>query len=93
MTAESKQTSETFSSRFQYPRKPNEKAGVFLKPCEMFISYGLYSWVLEILAQVERTRVLADSLKNAPACPCPSTQSFSGESCPSKRLGSLLVFN
>lgn len=58
----------------------------------MFISYGLYSWVLEIPAQVERTLVLADFLKTVLVCPCPSTQFFC-ESYPGKRPSSLLIFN
>lgn len=56
---------------------------------KMFISYGLYSWALEIPAQVERTRVIADALRTASAC-LSQCESFSCESYLGKRPGSLL---
>lgn len=57
----SKPTAESLSSRVQCPRRPSEKAGLLCSHVKVFTSCGLYSWLLEIPPQVERTCVLADS--------------------------------
>lgn len=87
-----KQANGRASAQVSGPEKPEEEAGVFLERVKMFTSCALYSRLLEIPTQVERTWVLADFLKTASACPCPSSQ-LSCESSPGKRSSSLLVFN
>ena len=80
-------TAESASSSSSAHEGLMKRQGFLCNHMKMFTSYGLYSWVFETPAQVERTRVSADLR------PGPGTHVLPCESCPGRRPGSLLIFN